>query len=70
MNNHMKTRFAIAALGTAKISGIIGILLGFTTHRTLGGIFLATAGTLLCCVVAVCYKVMKAQGQEEYHDVS
>ena len=69
MDNHMKTRFAIAALGTAKLSGIIGLLLGFTTHRTLGGILLALAGTMLCSVVVVCYKVMKVQGQEEYHDV-
>ena len=68
MDNNTKTRFAIAALGTAKISGIIGLLLGYTSHRTIGGILLAAAGALLCGVVATCYKVMKAQGQEEWHD--
>ena len=68
MDNNMKTRFAMAALGAAKLSGIIGLVLGFTTHRTLGGILLASAGVMLAGIVVVCYKVMKAQGAEEWHD--
>ena len=32
MDNNTKTRLAIAALGTAKLSGIIGLLLGYTSH--------------------------------------
>jgi len=59
---------AWAALGTAKISGMAGLVLGYTPYRVLGGLLLTFAFVMVGMCVTVCLKIMKGQNVQDDSD--
>jgi hypothetical protein len=52
-------------LVSAKIFGLVGLVLGFTSYRPLGGVLLALDGMLLGVAVALATRAMRSAKIEE-----
>jgi uncharacterized membrane protein required for colicin V production len=56
---------ALATLALAKVLGLIGLALGYTQHRTLGGVLLGMDGVLLVVTVILAAQMMRGVKREE-----
>lgn len=57
----LRNRFSLVGFGVAKVCGIMGVMLAYTTHRIFGGCLLAIDGLLLIAVITTCYNTMRAE---------
>lgn len=56
---------AFVALIVAKISGLVGLALGYTSHRTEAALLLTLDGVLLVTAVVLCIQGMRARVRED-----
>jgi hypothetical protein len=56
---------AFASLFFAKIFGMVGLVLGLTNYRPLGGVLLVLDGVLLGAAVAIAVRSMRKEKREE-----
>jgi hypothetical protein len=56
---------AIPVLISAKVFGVVGLVLGFTSYRPVGGVLLALDGVLLGVTVALSVRAMRSAAIEE-----
>ena len=56
---------ALATLALAKVLGLIGLALGYTQHRTLGGVLLGMDGVLLVVTIVLAAQMMRGVKREE-----
>jgi hypothetical protein len=66
--NNINNNLAWYSLGLAKVSGISGLVLGYTAHRTFGGILLTLAFVLIGITISLCLRANKKLEIQEDSD--
>lgn len=60
-----RNQLALITLVAGKLLGIGGLILGASTHRTLGGLFLAIDGLCIVIATVLCVHTMRGRVKEE-----
>lgn len=68
MNITLSNRVGLSMFCVAKVSGMAGLALGCSTHRTMGACLLVAAGVLLVITVALAITTMIYQNKQPWKE--
>lgn len=65
-----RNRIALTTLVVGKLLGILGIILAFTAHRTLGGVLLALAFTCVAVTIGMSLGTFRKRRDDELSEAA